>query len=825
MASATARISTCSSWYRKFGKRALDLALTLPVCMILLPVFVGLAVLVRVRLGSPVLFRQIRPGRDARPFTMIKFRTMTDARGPDGSLLPDEARLTQFGVWLRSTSLDELPELWNVLLGDLSLVGPRPLLMEYLSRYSTEQMRRHEVRPGITGWAQVNGRNALSWESKFAHDLDYVRDHGLLKDLAILWRTAWLVMSRSGITASGHVTAVPFQPDPPVVVIGAGGHGKVVVSALEAAGIAIEAVYDDDASRWGGHVLGVPITGPIGKLKEIGPRRGVVAIGDNEQRRSVVGSLPLTWMSVVHPAAVVHPSVSVGPGAVICAGTVLQPDCTVGRHVIVNTGARVDHDGILADFASVGPGASLAGGVRVGDAAMLGTGCVVLPGVEIGAGACVGAGATVTRHVTDGSTVVGCPARPVAKRVEWPATLPIHLHRPQPATWPVFDEAQIAAVERVLRSGKVNYWTGEECRQFEKEYAASLGTAHAIAVANGTVALELALVALGIGPDDEVIVPSRTFIATASAVVMRGGTPVIADIDPESQNLTAATIRQVLSPRTRAVIAVHLAGWPCDMDPIMELAADHNLFVIEDCAQAHGATYKGRPVGSIGHINAFSFCQDKIVSTGGEGGLVTTDDGYLWDRAWSYKDHGKSRSALAAPATPGSFRFLHESFGTNWRLTEMQAAIGRVQLTRLPAWVARRREIAGRIMAGLEDVAGLRFPRPMADIAHSYYRLYGLLDRSALQPGWTRDRIVVELLNRGVVSGCGSCGEIYREQAFAGCRPRHALPVARELHESSLVFLTHPTLTDSDVERTVATARDVLAEALVHPQAGVRRAA
>jgi sugar O-acyltransferase (sialic acid O-acetyltransferase NeuD family) len=823
MTPVTARSSTRHSWYRRFGKRGLDLALTVPACLVLLPVFIVLAVLVRVRLGSPVLFRQTRPGRDARPFTMIKFRTMTDSRGPDGNLLPDEARLTPFGAWLRSTSLDELPELWNVLTGDLSLVGPRPLLMEYLPRYTPAQMRRHDVRPGITGWAQVNGRNAISWETKFAHDLQYVHDYGLLKDLSILWRTARLVLSRSGISAAGHVTAVPFQPEPPVVVIGAGGHGKVVVSALQAAGIDIEAVYDDDRRRWGGHLLGVPITGPIASLDATGPRRGVVAIGDNERRRSLSRSLPLTWMSVVHPTAVVHPSVTVAPGAVICAGAVLQPDCTVGRHAIVNTGARVDHDGNVADFASVGPGSSLAGGVRVGAATMLGTGCVVLPGVEIGAAARVGAGATVTRNVAGGSTVVGCPARPVTRRAEPPATIP--LRRPPMAAWPEYDEDQVAAVERVLRSGKVNYWTGQECRQFEQEYAASLGTAHAIAVANGTVALELALVALGIGPGDEVIVPSRTFIATASAVVMRGGTPVIADIDPESQNLTAATVREVLSPRTRAIIAVHLAGWPCDMDPIMELAAEHDLFVIEDCAQAHGATYKGRPVGSIGHINAFSFCQDKILSTGGEGGLVTTDDDRLWDRAWSFKDHGKSRAAVEAPAVPGSFRFLHDSFGTNWRLTEMQAAIGRVQLTRLPAWVARRRDIAERIMDGLRDVAGLRFPRPRANLGHSYYRLYGLLDRAALQPGWTRDRIASELLSRGVVSGCGSCGEIYREQAFAGRRPLHGLPVAHELHESSLVFLTHPTLTDSDVERTVVTVRDVLAEALVDSPVGLRRAA
>lgn len=386
---------------------------------------------------------------------------------------------------------------------------------------------------------------------------------------------------------------------------------------------------------------------------------------------------------------------------------------------------------------------------------------------------------------------------------------------PAVAAWPAFDDEQVAVVERVLRSGRVNYWTGEECRSFEREYAASLGVPHAIAVANGTVALELALVALGIKPGDEVIVPSRTFIATASAAVMRGAVPIVADLDPESQNLTADTVRRVLTQKTRAIMAVHLAGWPCDMDPIMQLAEERNLFVIEDCAQAHGATYKGRPVGSIGHINAFSFCQDKILTTGGEGGLVTTRDAGLWERAWRFKDHGKNWATVHSHAQPGSFRFLHESFGTNWRLTEMQAAIGRVQLRRLAGWVERRRENAATIIAGLADVAGIHFPRPSPDTLHSYYRLYGFLDAAALRPGWNRDRIVGELLARGVTSGCGSCGEIYLEKAFSGHRPPRPLPVAHRLHETSLVFLVHPTLTQADIHRAIATVREVLATALV----------
>ena len=215
------------------------------------------------------------------------------------------------------------------------------------------------------------------------------------------------------------------------------------------------------------------------------------------------------------------------------------------------------------------------------------------------------------------------------------------------APWPFFSEDEIEAVAEVLRSGKVNYWTGSECRQFEQEYANFTETRYAISLANGTLALEAALHSLGIGPGDEVVVPSRTFIATASCVAMSGARPVVADIDSESQTLTAETVRDVLTPRTRAIIAVHLAGWPCDMDPLCELGRARDLYVIEDCAQAHGATYKGRPVGGLGDVGAFSFCQDKIITTAGEGGMLVTNNPDIWRRAWEFKDHGKNFDEMA----------------------------------------------------------------------------------------------------------------------------------------------------------------------------------
>jgi dTDP-4-amino-4,6-dideoxygalactose transaminase len=381
--------------------------------------------------------------------------------------------------------------------------------------------------------------------------------------------------------------------------------------------------------------------------------------------------------------------------------------------------------------------------------------------------------------------------------------------------WPVFAADEIEAVLAVLRSGKVNYWTGEEGRLFEKEFAQYVGTRHAIALANGTVALELALYAIGIGPGDEVITTSRTFIASASAIVMRGATPVIADIDRESQNVTAETIAAVLSERTRAIIVVHLAGWPCDMDPIMQLARERGLKVIEDCAQAQGAVYKGRKVGSIGDVGAFSFCQDKIMTTGGEGGMLTTDDSELWERAWAFKDHGKSYRAVFELNPQTGFRWLHESFGTNWRMTEMQSALGRVILKKLPDWLAIRRAHGAHLNETLRDVPNLRICEPPPHVQHAYYKYYVFVRPERLKASWTRDRILETIAGEGVPCFSGSCSEIYLEKAFAGTgwQPAGRLPVARELGETSLMFLVHPTLGRNEIHHAAKVIRRILEEA------------
>lgn len=382
-------------------------------------------------------------------------------------------------------------------------------------------------------------------------------------------------------------------------------------------------------------------------------------------------------------------------------------------------------------------------------------------------------------------------------------------------SWPKFDDDLIAASSRVLETGKVNYWTGNDGREFEREFAGYLGCRHAVALANGTVALDLALHVLGIGAGDEVIVTPRSFLASVSCVPLCGARPVFADVEPDGGNLTADTIAKVVTPKTKAVILVHLAGWPCEMDEIMQLARECRFHVIEDCAQAHGARYRGRRVGGIGDVGAWSFCQDKIITTGGEGGMLTTDDPDLWRRAWSFKDHGKDFDTVYHREHPQGFRWLHESFGTNWRLTEMQSAIGRVALAKLPGWLEVRQRNAKAYAETFARIPALRVIEPPAHSEHAYYRYFVYVRPEALKSSWDRDRIVQELCQRGVPGHVGTCSEIYLEKAFDGngLRPETRLPVAKRLGEESLMFPVHPELSVEHVGWICGVMREVMMEA------------
>lgn len=378
--------------------------------------------------------------------------------------------------------------------------------------------------------------------------------------------------------------------------------------------------------------------------------------------------------------------------------------------------------------------------------------------------------------------------------------------------WPQHEPDEIAAVVEVLSSGRVNGLVhGEQTRAFEAEFARFIGVDHAVAVANGTVALELALRALGIGPGDEVIVPARSFFATASCVVAVGAEPVFADIDPVSHNICPVSVAAMVSPRTRAIICVHLAGWPCDMAALLDLCRKEGLLLIEDCAQAHGAAIDGQRVGSFGHAAAFSFCTDKIMSTGGEGGMVVTPHEEVRHRVWSYKDHGKSHAKVSAPNGAGSgFRYIHDSFGSNFRLTEMQAAIGRCQLNKLPAWLAQRRANAELLNILLQDDERLIVPAPPANISHAWYKYNLGIDRGAGKNSGV-EKIVGRLRDMGITCASGSCPDMSGEAAFAGrpARKDHDLPNAARVGQRNLMLAVDHLLDE---------------EAMFHIAAAVRKA-
>jgi dTDP-4-amino-4,6-dideoxygalactose transaminase len=363
--------------------------------------------------------------------------------------------------------------------------------------------------------------------------------------------------------------------------------------------------------------------------------------------------------------------------------------------------------------------------------------------------------------------------------------------------WPSFTQEEVDAVQKVLLSNKVNYWTGDECKQFEKEFAEFSDSEYAIAVANGTLALELALKALDIGKNDEVIVTSRTFIASISAIISVGATPVFADVSLDSQNITPEFIREKITSKTKAIICVHLAGWPCEMDEIMQIANEFDFLVIEDCAQAHGAKYKGKSVGSIGNIGCWSFCQDKIMTTGGEGGMVTTNDQKLFKKMWSYKDHGKDYDLCHQPKKEG-FNWLHTSLGSNYRMTEMQAAIGRIQLKKMPEWHQKRLRNANKIWDCALKINDLYVPKIPDYIEHAAYKCYIFTKKNI-----NRDKILNKIDDFGIPCYFGSCSEVYLEQAFntTNFKPKIRLKNPEKLSKTTLMFLVHPTLKDEEINR------------------------
>ena len=384
------------------------------------------------------------------------------------------------------------------------------------------------------------------------------------------------------------------------------------------------------------------------------------------------------------------------------------------------------------------------------------------------------------------------------------------------SNWPFYSRDEINAVSNVLSSGLVNKWFGEVTNAFEKEFAEYFNLKNALTAANGTLSLEAAYNAIDFKEGEELITTPRSFIATASSAVLKGARVRFADVDIDSGNITSNSIEPLINAKTRAITVVHLGGWPADIKNIAALAKTYNLDLIEDCSQAHGAKFEDKFVGTFSDISTWSFCNDKIISTGGEGGMISSRNSEYFQKIWSYRDHGKDKNLVENKSYFSSYNWLHNNLGSNIRMTEMQSAIGRLQLSKLENWIEKRKNNAQIFISYLSEINSVRLPLPNKNIKSAWYKFYCYIVPEALKDGWSRDRIIQEIKNLGFPAFSGSCSELYLEKCFKEINtfPNQRLPVARNLGETSLMLLIHPTITNQEIHNYAAVVRKVLKLAL-----------
>ena len=377
--------------------------------ILLLPIILFITISLYFANNGKPFFVQPRPGKNCKVFRIIKFKTMNDKKDASGNLLPDSERLTAIGKFVRKTSLDEIPQLWNVIKGEMSIVGPRPLLTDYVHLYDAFQNQRHNVKPGITGWAQVNGRNAISWDKKFELDVFYVNHISFWLDLKILLLTVKKVIKREGISAKNAATIEPFSGLSEIYLIGAGGHCKVVIDTLESEKkYSIQKIVDDNPKSDSLYSYTIEKLNTSHNLKE---KKCIISIGDNYIREKIASRLNTNYVMTIHSSAVVSKFAKIGEGTQIMATAVVNPEVVIGKHCIINTGAIIEHDCVLGDYVHVSPNATLGGNVIVGELTQIGISATIIQSITIGKNVMIGAGAVIIENVPDNAVVVGVPGK------------------------------------------------------------------------------------------------------------------------------------------------------------------------------------------------------------------------------------------------------------------------------------------------------------------------------------------------------------------------------------------------------------------------------
>lgn len=587
-----------------------------------------------------------------------------------------------------------------------------------------------------------------------------------------------------------------------VYIIGAGNNCKIIIEILKKLKYEIIGIFDDDIKK-NGNLCGIPICGRIENILNYKSIKIVNSIGCCQTRKKINDKIGChaDWINCIHPEAIISDNVILGVGNIICRGAVINTHSKIGNHNLINTNCIIEHDCIIGDYNHIAPASILCGGINLGHKNLIGANSTIIPNINIGNNNIIGAAACLIKSIQNNTKNIGIPAKQIP------------LKKNMSSRWPLFSDKMIKNVVDILSSGKVNQWTGSRVFEFEKKFSEYFGIKHSVAVCNGTVALELCLQALDIKSCDEVIVTSRSFIASASCISVFGAKPVFVDVNMSTRNMDLSNIMAAVTTKTRAVILVHLGGIPCQVQEIVEWCHQNNIYVIEDCAQSHGAKYNNKYVGTFGDINAWSFCQDKIISTGGEGGMVTTNNMHFYKRAWSYKDHGKNYDKMFDNHNheAGIFRWLHDSIGTNWRMTEIQASIGIDALEELSDWISHRNNAALIYDDTFKHLKLIQSfcPETKYPIIPAYYKYYCYIDSNYLLPGMQRDDIIREINSQGVPCYQGSCGEIYKELAY---NLNIELPNSKILSQTSLVFLLDPSYTIDDIRYMADIAKNILLE-------------